>query len=266
MELSLITNDTRRAQVAEVAGIHRIFIDLERLGKRARQGGRRLFQSTHVPADVSTMRRALRRAELMVRIDPPHDATPDQVEHVIHAGADYVMLPFFHGVEPAARFVEQVAERAHPVLLVETVEAAAVLPTLARLPGLAEVHIGLNDLSLSLDRQFLFDPVGDGTVARLCATLRAEGLPFGVGGIARLSRHDLPVNPGLVLAYQVCQGATRGWLGRTFRDLPPDRLPDEIRQLRDRIAFWEASDARDRCRMEAALAAQIRLASQAMSG
>lgn len=261
MELSLITNDHVVAQGADSAGVERIFIDLERLGKQVRKNGRELFQSTHVPGDVSRMSTVLRRSKLMVRIDPPHDETPRQIDFVIRSGADYVMLPFFQTVDQARRFVDRIAGRAHAVLLVETAEAVAVLDQLTELPGLSEVHVGLNDLSISLNQRFLFDLLSDGTVNDLCRVLRDAQLPFGFGGIGSLSRSDLPVNPDLILAYQVCQGATRGWLGRTFRETPTLQLPHEIQQLRNRILYWQSSPVADRGRMERELFSQINAAS-----
>ncbi len=257
MELSFITNDTALARVAERAGVDRVFVDLERLGKASRQQGRALFQSTHVPGDVAAMRRILDRSELIVRIDPPNRRTAAQVEFAVRSGADYVMLPFFRTVAEAARFLEMVAGRAGAVLLVETAEAAEVLAELIALPGLSEVHIGLNDLSLSLGRRFLLDPIADGTVHGLCRILREAGMDFGFGGIGSLSRRDLPVNPEWVLACQVCEGATRGWLGRTFRETPPAVLPSEIERLRNRIAYWQSAGGAERREMESRLADQI---------
>ena len=124
-------------------------------------------------------------------------------------------------------FIDLVGGRAATVLLVETREAAAILGELTRLPGLSEIHIGLNDLSMSFGKGFLFELIADGTVDGLCATLRGSGLPFGFGGIGSLHRRDLPVPPELILAEQVCQGATRGWLGRTFREIPPLLLQED---------------------------------------
>lgn len=266
MELSLITNDAALARAADRAGVERVFVDLERLGKASRQRGRALFQSTHVPGDVAAMRRVLNRSKLMVRIDSPNRRTAAQVDFAIRAGADYVMLPFFRTVAEAGRFLEQVSGRARGVLLVETAEAADALEELIALPGLAEVHIGLNDLSLSLGRRFLFDPIADGTVRRLCRVLRAANVDFGFGGIGALSRTDLPVNPEWVLACQVCEGATRGWLGRTFRETPPAMLSTEIERLRRSIAHWQSAAAAERREMESRLVAQIDACSRRRSG
>ncbi len=242
MKLSLITNSAEVARRGEAAGIDRLFIDLERQGKAERQQGRQLFLSDHTLADVPRIKDVLRQAELMVRLDPLHAGSRDQIAAVIDGGADLLMLPYFQHCAQAEEFVELVAGRAKVVLLVETREAADNLEELARLPGVAEVHIGLNDLSLSLGKTFLFELLADGTIDRLCAILRHCGLPFGFGGIGCLQRRDLPIPPELVLAEQVCQGSTRGWLGRTFREAESTALQQNVLLLRQAIARWQAVD------------------------
>jgi hypothetical protein len=260
MELAYITNDATLARLAEEAGVDRIFIDLESLGKAERQSGRDLFLSSHRLSDIETIRKAISSAKLMVRVDPIHLGSAQQIASVIDAGADLIMLPYFHQPEQALEFLQLVEGRAESVLLVETQTAAASLDSLLHLPGLSEIHLGLNDLSLSLGKKFLFDLIADGTVAGLCNDLRKSGLPYGFGGIASLHRNDLAVPPELMLAYQVCLGATRGWLGRTFRDIEPLMLAQSIQALRRAIAFWQASDAATQQQMRRELWHQIAVA------
>jgi len=262
MQLSLITNDFELAKLAEDAGIERILIDLERLGKSTRQRGRHLFLSDHYLEDIPRMRQVLRQSRLMVRVDPLHADSTRQIDFVIRSGTDYVMLPYFHRLEEARHFLSLVQGRANGVLLVETKEAAAIVQDLCQLPGLAEMHIGLNDLSISLGKSFLFDLIADGTVDRLCATLRTSGIPFGFGGIGSLSRQDLPIDPRLILAEQVCQGATRGWLGRTFREVPPSLLEREVQMLRQAIVFWHTADGEAKEHMRRNLLQQLRAVSK----
>lgn len=241
MLLSFITNDLAMATAGEAAGIDRVFIDLERLGKADRQSGRCLFLSEHSLNDVHRMKKALVKSNIMVRVDPLNAGSGQQIDRVICDGATVVMLPWFHRLEQVNKFIDLVAERAKVALLVETPAAVAVLPALCKLPGIAEIHIGLNDLSLALNRPFLFDVIADGTIDRICAILRASGVPFGFGGIGSLSRNDLPINPEWILAEQVLQGATRGWLSRTFRDVPVSQLFQEVQCLRRATEFWKSA-------------------------
>jgi len=249
MKLSLITNNPVLANLAEDVGIDRILIDLERLGKAERQINRCLFLSDHCFNDIERIRRVLNRANLMVRIDPLHYDTKVQVNNVIDAGADLVMLPYFHRLDEARHFLDLVGNRAATVLLVETREAAEVLGELTNLPGLSEIHIGLNDLSISSGKAFLFDLIADGTIDDLCNTLRSSGLPFGFGGIGSLRRRDLPIPPELILAYQVYQGSSLGWLGRSFREIESSFWKEDVDALHQTIALWKSADTGEYERM-----------------
>lgn len=266
MEFSFITNNPMVALLAQSAGIERIFIDLERLGKDVRQKGRQLFLSSHAPSDIARLRPGLVESKLMVRIDPPNPQMQAQIDFAIESGADYLMLPYFHTLGEVGQFINAIAGRAHPVLLVETCEAAGQLSELVCLPGLSEVHLGLNDLSISKGCGYLFDLITDGTVGRLCQILREAGIPFGFGGVGSLSRTDLPVSPDLLLACQMAEGATRGWLGRTFRETPPGRLVAEIQRLQARTEFWASADRFRIQQMKSLLFAQIEAASRDTSG
>jgi hypothetical protein len=257
MLLSLVTNDFAMPQAADDAGIDRIFVDLEQSRKSERQAGRSLFLSDHSTMEVRRIRNTVRRADVMVRLESPLICTAEQIDEVIDYGAAVVLLPYFHAVEEAAWFVDKVAGRAVVALLVETPEAVAVLPALCRLPGVGEIHVGLNDLTIGLGRRFLFDVVADGTIDRICELLRGCIFPFGFGGIARLSRTDLPVNPEWMLAEQVAQGATRGWLGRTFRDAPPPQVHEEVIRIRNAVEYWHAARAEDLAVLRACLRRQI---------
>ena len=50
-----ITNKPDVALIAEEAGVDRIFVDLEQIGKQERQGGMDTVQSKHSLNDVETM-------------------------------------------------------------------------------------------------------------------------------------------------------------------------------------------------------------------
>ena len=102
LKLMYITNRPEIAQNAETAGVDRIFVDLEYIGKAERQGGMDTVQSRHTLDDVKRISEAITTAELLVRVNPIHDAldnypsSKDEIDATIEAGADILMLPFFH--------------------------------------------------------------------------------------------------------------------------------------------------------------------------
>ena len=245
LKLMYITNDPDVARIAEDAGVDRIFVDMEYIGKADRQGGMDTVQSRHTAEDVRNLRSVVKKAQLMVRINPMHSGTAEynssreEIEAVIEAGADVIMLPYFKTVEEVKLFVELVAGRAKTFPLVETPEAVAVIDEILAVPGIDEIHVGLNDLSLGLGRKFMFELLSDGTIEELSKKFKAAGIPFGFGGIASLGRGILPSEYVVREHYRL--GSTATILSRSFcnvhkiQDLRLIRriFRDGVAQIRD---------------------------------
>lgn len=226
LKLMYITNRPDVAQIAESAGVDRIFVDLEHIGKEQRQAGLNTVKSYHTIEDVERIRASLEKAQLLVRVNPIHEATSEyssskeEIDAVIHAGADIIMLPFFKTLEEAKQFIRMVDGRAKTVLLIETPEAVEIIDALLALKGVDEVFFGLNDLSIGYRKKFMFELLADGTVERLCLKSRQAGIPFGFGGIASLGKGMLPSEYIIKEHYKF--GSTCVILSRSFCNVNTD--------------------------------------------
>lgn len=231
IELIQITNDPAFARRCDALDGIRLFVDLERLGKAERQAGRNTFISTHEVADVGRVKSQLRRSRLMVRVNPVHPGTRDEVEAVLEQGADMLMLPMFNHAWQLQDFAHLVGGRVPVVALLETAEALATIGEWIATPGLAEVYVGLNDLHLSLGRRFMFEPLAEGLVDRVAALARRHQVGFGFGGIARLEEGLLCGRD--VLAEHVRLGSRSVILSRTFhRSESSQSFEEEVAALR----------------------------------
>lgn len=228
LRLMYITNRPEIARIAEEAGVDRIFIDLETIGKQERQGGMDSVQSHHTLEDIRKVREVFGK-ELLVRSNPIHPGSYDEIETIIAHGADVVMLPYFKTVNEAAKFIDLVGGRAKVNLLVETAEAVEKIDSILALEGIDEVHIGLNDLHLAYGMKFMFELLTDGTVEYLGRKIVNKGLKFGFGGIARLGYGTLPAERVIKEHYRL--GSTCAILSRSFCNT--DKMTDmaEIRTL-----------------------------------
>ena len=198
LNLMYITNKPNIARIAEEAGVDWIFVDMEFLGKDTRQGGLDTVQNHHTVADVKNIKATLQKAKILVRVNPIHEeldnymSSKDEINQVIGAGADIIMLPFFKTVEEVESFVNMVNGRAKVCLLLETPEAAEVLSQIVTVPGIDMIHIGLNDMHLALGMSFMFELLADGYVDYWCKIIKDAGIQYGFGGLASLDGGVIP--------------------------------------------------------------------------
>ncbi len=136
IELIQITNDPAFARRCDALDGMRLWVDLERLGKADRQAGRNTFISEHQLEDVARIKDVLRRSQLMVRVNPLHSQSADEVNAVLARGADLLMLPMFTTAGELRAFSTLVAGRAPIVPLLETAGALATLNDWVATPGL----------------------------------------------------------------------------------------------------------------------------------
>lgn len=214
LKLFYITKDPAVARIAQAAGVDRIFVDMEYIGKAQRQGGMDTVQNHHTVEDVARLRPVLDQAELLVRVNPVHPGSKEEIDRVIAAGADVIMLPMWQSAEQVQQFIRWVDGRAKTLLLLENQAAVDCLDRVLALPGVDEIHIGLNDLSISQGKKFLFQPLADGTVDAVCTKIKAAGIPFGFGGFGRLGGGTLPA--AYIVAEHYRLGSSMSILSRAF--------------------------------------------------
>ena len=217
LKLMYITNRPEIAQIAESAGVDRIFVDMEFIGKDIRQGGMDTVQSHHTIEDIKNISNAINQAELLVRVNPIHDeldnymSSKEEIDLAIENGAKVLMLPYFKTVDEVRTFISLVDGRAKTMPLLETSGAVEVIDEILNLDGLDEIFIGLNDLSLGYKKKFMFV---DGTVEKLCFKFKQKGIPYGFGGIASLGKGMLPSEHIITEHYRL--GSTCAILSRSF--------------------------------------------------
>lgn len=214
LKLMYITNNSDVALIAEKYGVDRIWIDLETLGKEERQHNMNTVKSKHSIEDIKRIKPLLTKSDMLVRINPWNDNSEKEINDVIAAGADMIMLPMWKSATEVSNFLKVVDSRCKTTLLLETKEAAECLDEVLANGGMDEIHIGLNDLHLSYGMTFMFELLADGTVERLTKKIKAKGLPYGFGGIARLGEGDLPAEKVIMEHYRL--GSTRAILSRSF--------------------------------------------------
>ena len=246
MKLMLLTADPDFAAEAQSVGVDRIFLDLEFINKVERQKGRNTVISRNTLENIAPLRQVLDRSELLVRINPIHAHTVEEIERVIAGGADILMLPMAVDRDDVELFVKLVRGRARVCPMVENALALARLDDILEVQGIDEIFIGLNDLHISMNLTFMFELLAGGLVEYMSDKLQQAGIPFGFGGLAKVGEGLLPAQ--LVLGEHYRLQSTSVILSRTFRNEvgsnsnEPLNLALEISRLRDcekQISTWD---------------------------
>ena len=227
LNLFYITNRPAVALLAERYGVNRIWVDLEKLGKDKRQPGNSI-KSDHSVSDIALIKPLLSHSQMLVRVNPWNENSVEEINAVIDAGADIVMLPYWKTLEEVKNFLSAVDGRAKTTLLLETKEAVEIVDEVLE-QEIDEIHIGLNDLHLSYGQTFMFELLSDGTVEKLCEKFKAKEIPYGFGGIARLGKGLLRAERVIMEHYRL--GSTRAILSRAFCDIDKCENIAEVERL-----------------------------------
>lgn len=224
-----ITNQPSVAAIAERHGVDWIFVDLETLGKEERQKGMNTIKSHHTINDVKKIKNSLKKSKLLVRINPIHNGTKEEIDAVIDNGADIIMLPMWKSVNDVKTFINFVDNRCKTMLLLETAEAYDILDEVLKQKGIDSIHVGLNDLHLSFGLTFMFELLSNGVVEDICDKISHTDIPYGFGGIARIGEGMLPADNIVMEHYRL--GSTQAILSRSFCNVELCKDLDEIESI-----------------------------------
>jgi len=257
--LTLFTNDPDLARRADSAGIDRIGLDLEVLNKKKRQDPGKAWISDHRISALPSIRQALRNGRLFARSNPINPRLSDEIEQLLDHGVETLMLPMFRTARDADQYVEMVAGRAEVSLLVETMDAAQNIEEIVRVEGIDEVHVGLNDLHLSLGLGNQFELLISPLLERISACVIGAGIPFGFGGVGRVNDPSLPVPSKVIYPHYPRLRADRALVARVFVT-PGDEAVDlaaEVRAFRAEMTRLNEKPYEELNREKESLAATI---------
>ncbi len=228
LETMYITNNLEVVKVIDEAGVDRIFVDMEYIGKDERQKGLDTVKNHHTVEDIKKIKPLLQHAKLQVRVNPIHDGSEEEINDAITAGADIIMLPMFRTAEEVQKFVSYVDGRAQTYLLFETIGSVKNVDEILEVEGIDQVHIGLNDLHLEYKMKFMFELLANGTVDNLCTKFANKNLPYGFGGIASLDGGLLPGKH--IIAEQFRLHSSNAILSRSFSNYEKFESIEEFKQ------------------------------------
>lgn len=246
MKFMIIENDLELIKKYDSIGVDRIFIDLEILGKKERQGHLDTVISNHSLEDIKNIKPLLNNSELLVRINPINENSKFEIDTCINYGADILMLPMFKTKKEVETFISFVDGRVKTCLLLETTQALCRIDDILEVDGIDEIHIGLNDLHLAMNLDFMFELLSGGIVDYLVNKLRNKNIPFGFGGIATLDSGM--ISGEMVLKEHIRLDSSMVILSRAFKKAAIESFSEfekEFFILKDKLEEFKKSDKLD---------------------
>lgn len=243
MNLMILTHNPRFAEIADTAGIDRIFYDLEYINKRERQAGRNTVISEYNIEGIADVKRALYHAELVVRINPIYFDSKNEIERVLQYSPDYIMLPMAIDKCEVETFVSYVKGRSKVIVMIETAQALCRIDDILSVKGVDEIFVGLNDLHISMGLKFMFEIVSDGLMDYIASKCKEYHMAFGFGGIARIGVGELPSE--LIIGEHIRLGSGTVILSRSFKGNSEEtadvaEITAEVQKIRERERICKA--------------------------
>lgn len=218
LELFYITNNKIEAQIVDRAGIDWIFIDLEKIGKEARQNNMNTVKSQHKISDIKLINSVKSKSKILVRINPYGEWTKNEIAQIAKGGyVDMIMLPYFKDVNEVKSFLKITKNYSFKIaLLLETMGAIRNLDKILLLDGIDYIHIGLNDIHIERKTNFMFEAFSDGLIESVVNKIKNKNIKFGIGGIACVTKDILP-SAKTILTEHYRLGSGGVILSRTFK-------------------------------------------------
>lgn len=229
-ELLLFATNPIVIRSAAEAGVNGFIVDMENKGKQSRQAGFDTQINQNTIEDLIITRKNTDR-KVICRINGFSDHTPLEVEQVVQAGADEILLPMVRKPEEVLKTLDFINSRCALGILVETTDAVLIAALLGSLP-LSRIYVGLNDLAIDRKLPNIFMSVADGTVEKIRMNIYQ---PFGFGGVTLPDRGE-PIPCRLLMGELARLNCDFTFLRRSFfRDMVGRDMQVEIPRIKEAL-------------------------------
>lgn len=210
-----------------VEGVDGIIVDWENKGKNFRQSIYNTQVNKHTVADLAYVAQQ-NPTDLICRINGPNHWSVKEIEQAIDLGATEILVPMIKNMEQVEFILEQVNGRIKIGLMLETMEAIAIVEQLNKLP-ICRFFVGLNDLAIQRKSRNIFLPFADGSIKDLRPKITKD---FGIAGLTH-PESGKPVPCSLLIKQMKNYRASFGFLRRSFyKDLANYSINEILTALR----------------------------------
>lgn len=177
-DLFVFHRDTKTDANCFTAGCRGVVVDLELKGKQERQASFDTQINKHSLEDLQRLK--AENIYTLCRINAIDSASEHEIEQVIEAGTDEILVPMIRNRSEIEQIFKRVRERTAVGLMIETTEALQLAPVIND-HDVQRVFVGLNDLHITQGKPTLFHVLAEGTVEDIRQQIRYAA--FGFGGL-----------------------------------------------------------------------------------
>ena len=174
----VFTKEEEIIRRAELGGISGFMIDWENKDKAERQSGFDTQINNDQVDDLARVR-ALTNRTIICRVNNTPELRSREIALAIGNGANEILLPMVRSIQVVEETLKETEGFARVALMIETKEAITLAKELGALP-VSRVYVGLNDLSIDLRKETIFDSLEDGTIDSIRPYF---DVPFGFAGL-----------------------------------------------------------------------------------
>jgi 2-keto-3-deoxy-L-rhamnonate aldolase RhmA len=221
-------------------GIDGIIIDWERKGKKLRQ---QLFNTQinqHTEKDLKAISKEA-IPHIICRLNPQTKVNPKEIFSAIDLGANELLIPMVRHAQEIEKVLNLVQNRAKVSIMLETQTAFQEIYALNNFP-LERIYIGLNDLKIAMNSEYLFAPIANGMLDSIRPSINKK---FGFAGLTHPTLGK-PIPCKVLLEEMKRLNADFGILRRSFyKDAKHHSLAEIISALRKELIDYPCERLQD---------------------
>ena len=207
-------------------------VDQETIGKSSRQPSFCRIGSP-APTLFSELRSLIKNNLLGLRINSAENLSISEIHYINSSAPDFIILPMIKNLS-SLEYVRQCLNDSIQIIpLIETCSSLIDLYRILKLPYIHRVHLGLNDLSIELDLDFMFDFLSSPAFSFYTELCCRYNISFGFGGVsAPLSDSSALLHPSEIIRHHVAVNSDCTIISRNLEKLNPHALSDNIYEIR----------------------------------
>ena len=209
-----------------------ITVDHETIGKSSRQPLSARLASPD-PTFFPELSSYSLRNKIGLRINSLDNLSVSELYCINSFKPDFVIMPMIKNHLCVLKLRSMLSQSISIIPLIETCSSLVDISSICSLPFIERVHLGLNDLSIQLGSDFMFNFLANDFFEYFCRTCISQNVSFGFGGIsAPCNNNDLRVNPYTLILEHVRVKSDCAIIARSLENMEANDIVSNIHLLR----------------------------------